>query len=167
MGVDGKTPNGQLYGVESIEVDENNFDGDEQAYKAFFALDGGVTPPPNGGEMQYEGTVVWERGATERTGPSTSFPNIKTPGGADVVHLQGTTVRGIAIVRDQVDPLNPDKEWMQMGQGRFVATKYPDSLRNPRVRIEYHEVTPPAPITIDSVVIHYTENGEQKAKTLP
>lgn len=51
MGVDGKTANGEKYGVESLEVDENNFNGDEDEYRKFFGLSGVVTPPPNGGAM--------------------------------------------------------------------------------------------------------------------
>lgn len=48
VGPDG-TPNGEKYGAESIEIDENNFNGDEQAYKERFSLSGDVilpAPPP-------------------------------------------------------------------------------------------------------------------------
>jgi hypothetical protein len=55
MGVDGKTPNGKRYGAESIEIDENNFNGDVELYQQLLGLDTVVTPPPDGGTMR--GTV--------------------------------------------------------------------------------------------------------------
>jgi len=75
MGVDGQTANGHRYGVESLEVDENNFDGDEQAYADFFGLSGVVTPPPDGGAMSQ-----WYKVTTSvlniRKGPGASYQDI-------------------------------------------------------------------------------------------
>ena len=90
---------------------------------------------------ELEGTVVWDAGANERTGPSASYPNVKNSTGAIVVYPKGTPIKGIAIVADQNDPTNLKKEWMQIAPGRFVATKYPNFLGNLWIRVDYHEVT--------------------------
>lgn len=59
-GVDGKTPNGERYGAESLEIDENQFNGDEEAYRHYFGL-GQVsqpeTPQPATGGAMITGTV--------------------------------------------------------------------------------------------------------------
>ena len=96
---------------------------------------------------ELQGTVTWDAGANERTGPSASYPNVKNAAGAFVVYPKGETVKGFAIVADQNDPSNLKKEWMQIAPGRYVATKYPNYLGDKWIRIEYHEVTePPAPV---------------------
>lgn len=135
-----KTPAiGKLAGVSSLEIDHDlwndEFDFDAEWGPALF-------PPEPGDPMaELEGTVVWDAGANERTGPSASYPNVKNSTGAIVVYPKGTPIKGIAIVADQNDPTNLKKEWMQIAPGRFVATKYPNFLGNLWIRVDYHEVT--------------------------
>lgn len=116
MGPDGKTPNGERYGVQSIEVDENNFNGDGTLYKELFGLDVVVTPPPEpptGEIMQYR--VVWEKGANERTGPSTS------DAWTNKVYAKGEI---IDIVGDLIVKSIGYEVWGKLPNNRYVALIY-------------------------------------------
>ena len=83
-------------------------------------------------DIKYEGRVVWQRGASQRTGPSTNDPAIGTLS-------VNTSIQGIALQIEQAGV----KEWMQLANGNWVATIYPDSSGAPQVRVEYREIAVP------------------------
>lgn len=84
--------------------------------------------------VRYEGKVVWQRGASERTGPSANSASVNTL-------PVDTPVQGVALSIEQAGA----KEWMQLVNGNWVATLYPDSSGLAQARIDYHEVAPPPP----------------------
>jgi len=115
-GVDGKTPNGLRYGAESIEIDENNFNGDISLYQQLFGLGTVVIPPPEpptGETMQYR--IVWEKGANERTGPSTSDAwTGKTYLKDDIIEIVGDLI--VKTIGYEV--------WGKLPNNKFVALIY-------------------------------------------
>ncbi|MEW6029358.1 MAG: hypothetical protein ACOYZ8_13310 [Chloroflexota bacterium] len=107
-------------------------------------------------DILYEGEVVWPRGASERTGPSAGSPSVNTL-------PVNTAVQGVDLHIEQAG----SKEWMQLVNGNWVATIYPDSTGAPKTRVEYHEIStpPPTDVVITSVIVNYTVNGQQFSKT--
>ena len=85
---------------------------------------------------KYEGIVVWDTGANERTGPGTNYPNTGN------AYALTQTVFGNLIQADALDPTNPQKEWLQLENGKWVATKYPNTAGDQWIRVDYHEVAP-------------------------
>ena len=65
---------GAQYGVQTAEIDMNQWMGDLAAYKSYWNLNGGTTPPPSGDSMYY-GTVNTE-GLNIRNGPGASYQDI-------------------------------------------------------------------------------------------
>jgi len=88
------------------------------------------TPPPYLGEGSQNGdkmtrkkvTIVWAKGATQRTGPSTGHP------GGTVLPTGSVVYSDKDIVPDAVYPTNANKKWIELENGSFIATYY-DSLR--------------------------------------
>ena len=107
-------------------------------------------------DIRYEGKVVWPKGASERTGPSINNPSINTL-------LVDSPVQGVDLHIEQASV----KEWMQLVDGNWIATIYPDSSGIPRMRVEYQEISvpPTTDVIITSVVVNYTVNGQQFSKT--
>jgi GH25 family lysozyme M1 (1,4-beta-N-acetylmuramidase)/uncharacterized protein YraI len=68
------TGNGSLYGVESLDIDLNYFNGDTKAFKKRFQLDG--TPP--GGEPSTNWYKVTTAALNVREGPGTNYRVIGT-----------------------------------------------------------------------------------------
>jgi len=110
---------------------------------------------------KYEGMVVWDSGANERTGPGTNFPN------TGITFALGDMVSGNLIQPDALDPTNDKKEWLQLENGKWVATKYPNTAGDKWIRVDYHEVAPPAQSVFVTIDITADVDGRQYGAVVP
>jgi len=104
---------------------------------------------------KYEGMVVWDTGANERSGPSTNYPNTGKS------FALGDMVSGNLIQPDALDPTNDKKEWLQLENGNWVATKYPNTVGDKWIRVDYHEVLPPPQSVFVTIEITADVDGRQ------
>lgn len=104
----GTPPNGFMRGVESLEIDENNFNGDHVTYTQRFSLNE-IPPNPGENEMEFSGTAK-----------TTSTPNVRIrkpfPDGS--LDENGLTIGGIlpgqAFKGDRVANDSNGKEWVHV-----------------------------------------------------
>ena len=92
-------------------------------------------------DIKYEGKVVWSKGAAERTGPSVNNPSVRTL-------AVNAAVQGVVLSIEEAGV----KEWMQLTDGNWIATIYPNSSGAPQVRVEYHDVTVPI-VRFEGIVV--------------
>ena len=92
-------------------------------------------------DIKYEGRVVWSKGASVRTGPSAGNPSVRTL-------AVNAPVQGVALSIEQAGV----KEWMQLVDGNWVATIYPNSSGTPQARVEYHDVSVPL-VKFEGIVV--------------
>lgn len=142
---------GEPYGVESKNIDLNQFNGDDQAFYERFNIDpdngGGEIPMPNNLLV----TVVWPQGASAKNGPNT---------GGSAVHVfnQGDKFVASELVPDNTDPNNSSKKWAKVAEGqyinKYVAVLYPSSSSGQIVRCTWVEIDPdPTPTPAGSLQV--------------
>lgn len=92
-------------------------------YQALFYAEGGTEPPPDGGTMpKYKVTITNPEGARERTGNSTAAPGFSPLLAFGSVHYSDKE-----IIADSTAPTDPNKKWIELVNGRFIAVRYPQS----------------------------------------
>src|SRR3990167_2096969 len=103
-----------------LETDLNYFNGSENDLRAMAGLDAEEPPPDTGETMaKYKVTVTWDQGARERQYPHAT-------GIYDVILADNTVHYADADpVPDMDDPSNPDKQWIKLQSGWYIATRYP------------------------------------------
>jgi GH25 family lysozyme M1 (1,4-beta-N-acetylmuramidase) len=134
-------------GVHSLELDWNEFNGDDALFRRYFIYeDETPTPaPPEGGNMHYD--VIWSRGVARRTAPTTE--NSYT----GLIYSFGVRVEVIEDnIPDTTDPTNPNKKWVKFSDGRYGASEYPDSAGVARTRMVKVEAPTPGPT--EPVIVH-------------
>ena len=145
---------GRIYGVESLNIDLNHFNGDLPTFYERFGLDGTLPEPgPEEKPRMYKVTVVWDDGTSEKNNPNTGGVAIK-------VWKKGASFDAVALVPDSTDPNNPDKLWAQKENGKYVAVWYPSAARG-KVRCTWVEQEPgaePEP-TAKTVKVIVQEDG--------
>lgn len=127
---------GPDWGVHSLEIDYDEFNGGIEEFKKYFTET--IDPDPNqGGNMKYR--VIWPNGVARRTLPSTSN---------SYTGLTYDNLAEVEVVEDNIPdatyPNDPNKKWVKAIDGLYSASNYPDSLGVPKVRMEKIEVAPPA-----------------------
>ncbi len=145
----GTPAEGLEFGAESLEIDQSYFDGDEQAYKEYFKLDGAVTVPTGGTMAEFEGTAKL-----------TSTPNvrIRKPAWDGSVDITGTTIGGIQpgqeFKGDEIQNDESGRPWMHITQ---VGGKEIDGWSAAWL-LDYHEVvvTPPIPDPVEELPVKVT-----------
>jgi hypothetical protein len=129
---------GHAAGVESLEIDYDQFNGGDAEFERMF---GAILPEPPTeiNTMQY--TVVWPDGARKRLEPTT------VRGWTNEI-LQFGTVAEVTQdnIPDATYPTNAAMRWVKLIDGKYVASDYP-SGGMPEKRME--KVQPEEPPTDD------------------
>lgn len=132
---------GPDYGVHSLELDWNSFNGGVEEFQKYFKTDYVPTPNEGGNVMQYK--VVWPQGVARRAGPATTYSSYVN--GVPLTYPSGTVAEVVEEnIPDAVDPINTHKKWVKFSDGRYGASEYPDSTGVPRVRMQ--KIEDPAPV---------------------
>lgn len=146
---------GPDYGVHSLELDWNTFNGDWEKFKQYWIV-GEPEPPPDpdeGGNVIYK--VVWSRGVARRTAPHIGTPTQNTYTG--LVYDYPMEVEVVEEnIPDAINPSDPEKVWVKFSDGHYGASKYPDSMGIPRdrmVKVVEPEPEPEPPCVNESFVL--------------
>ena len=111
--------------------------------------------------MKNKVTVVWQNGCRKRTSASAFGAGGETlPAGA-VVYTEN------AVIADVDEPNNPDKKWIQLSDGWFIATRYPSNEGAERAKVEPVNNTEPPPSDSDTVTVSVeTSDGKRGTATI-
>lgn len=105
---------------------------------------------------KYKCTVTWDKGASIRVAPTTGDAN------PNPVYPDNAVFLASALVPDQDDPTNPEKQWATIESdpvngtqyaGRYVAVKYPSSTAGVFIRATVEDLSAPPPPTGMSVTL--------------
>lgn len=151
--------NGTQYGVSSKEIDLNYFCCDEDYFNVRFSL---VTGDPS--MARHKITIVWPDGARERAAPSVNTTQVRNILPKGSVHYSD-----VDIVPDADEPYNPDKKWIKLQSGWYIAVRFPSSTGNPvRATVEPIAQEPqPEPDPTNHVVEVYVDGVSVFRKELP
>jgi lysozyme len=148
---------GPNVGVLSLEVDYNVFNGDRVLFNRYWNTDYDPNnqeqeePTEGGNFMKYK--VVWSKGVAKRTAPHTGTASESTYTGLVIQYPSEVEVVQDNIP-DSLDPTNPDKKWVKFADGFFGASRFPDSLGIPRVRMEKIADPDPDPEPTEPKIVH-------------
>jgi GH25 family lysozyme M1 (1,4-beta-N-acetylmuramidase) len=137
---------GTKYGVESLEIDLNYFNGDADKFRSYFGLSDGASVPEEGNTMaKNKVTITYSGGARERQGPhATGNYGVILPPAS--VHYSD-----FDPIDDMDFPGDPDRKWIKLQSGWYVATRYPSSSGvTERCRVE---AIPVAPAPADEITV--------------
>lgn len=153
----GTPPIGLRYGVRSIEIDMNVYNGTQIQFDERYG-GSSVPVPPSGGSMkQYK--VIWTAGVARRSAPTTSNSSTTLPK-YDFGQIVDVVEDNIP---DQTSPGDPYKRWVRFLDGRFGASNYPDGDSTEVRMIDVTPDSPPVnelPIIWDVTQVARDENGE-------
>jgi hypothetical protein len=151
---------GPLAGVESLEIDYNQFNGDAAKFEQYFGST--PQPPTEGNNMpKNKVTILYPDGARERQLPHAAgtLRNILPAG---TVHYSD-----FDEVPDMDAPTNTNMRWIKLQSGWFVASLYPATNGiNQRARVEPVTVEPAADYVADFDVTLTAPDGKQYAGTV-
>jgi GH25 family lysozyme M1 (1,4-beta-N-acetylmuramidase) len=144
--------NGPFYGVESLGIDLNYFnggDGSLQVFKDYFRLSEITPPPPIGGTVE-KWKVIGQYGLNLRTGKGTAYPIL--------VHLEpGEFVWGVLELSSQW--VNFSKYQKAAGAAEVIANgwcaAWPDATTPYLQRVP--EVPPPVEKKITKAIVHFDD----------
>jgi hypothetical protein len=86
-------------------------------------------------------TIAWSDGCRERSRNSI----FGTP--YEILPFGGVYYSDVDVVADADDPTSPDKKWIQLQSGRFIATRYPSTTGIVRALVE------PVPASTDEITV--------------
>jgi GH25 family lysozyme M1 (1,4-beta-N-acetylmuramidase) len=132
---------GLEYGVATREIDMNYFNGSPQEFDLKYGVSS-ETPPPGESMAKNKVTITWDGGARERELPRVGIGDAYRNVLADnTVHYSD-----FDPVPDTSDPTNPDKQWIKLQSGWYIATRYPSSSGLVvRAIVEPLDALPPPP----------------------
>lgn len=140
---------GEEYGVQSVEIDMNFFNGTETEFALRY---GGVLPgePPPTGETMDRWKATWDKGLNKRPAPNTN--NVAVGVIADNAEFD---VMGYFIPDGKTEV---QERWGRLPDGYWVAL-----VHNSQVRAVLVSVPPAGEITIpDYLVAHFADGTEKK-----
>ena len=141
---------GPKYGIESLSIDLNYFNGSDEEWEDF--IGNWVEIPPDDGDSDkiYDGTVVSPYGVNFLSGAGSQYPKISD-----------AKPEGTSLLADEVVPVGSD-EWLHVIEiNGITADGWMASIWNGETLISYSEVSPPTPpdtSDIEKVVVHF-ESG--------
>lgn len=131
--------------IVNVPIDQN-IPGKERAVVNHFLLYTGEPMAKN------KVTVTWNDGARERKTPSVNEPVVGTILPDNSIHYSD-----FDVVPDKDDPNSPDKKWIQLQSGWYIATRYPSSSGQVE-RAIVEPITAPAPAPTSTMVIEWDAN---------
>jgi hypothetical protein len=111
--------------------------------------------------MKNKVTVIWPDGCRKRVNASSYSAGGETlPKGTITFTDKSTTA-------DLDEPTNPDKKWIQLSDGWFIATRFPASEGVERATVETVIETDPPPQNEDTVTVTVeTSDGKHGSATI-
>lgn len=111
--------------------------------------------------MKNKVTVIWRDGCRKRIAASGYSAGGETlPKGTVMFTDKSTTP-------DLEEPNNPDKKWIQLSDGWFIATRFPASEGVERATVETIIETDPLPPSEDTVTVTVeTSDGKRGSATI-
>jgi GH25 family lysozyme M1 (1,4-beta-N-acetylmuramidase) len=144
---------GPDYGVHSLELDWNSFNGDWEEFKKYWIVPNDPTEEETGGNETMKYKVIWSRGVARRSAPHIGTPTQNTYTG--LIYEYPSEVEVIEEnIPDALDPGNENKKWVKFVDGYYGASEYPDSMGIPRMRMEKIVEPEPEPEPTEPVVVH-------------
>jgi GH25 family lysozyme M1 (1,4-beta-N-acetylmuramidase) len=153
---------GHDYGVGTKEIDMSYINMTEAEFKQRYG--GEVIPPeePTGGTMaKNKVTITWDQGARERKEPRVQ---VATETYRNILLDNSVHYSDVDVVPDTNEPYNPDKRWIKLQSGWYVATRYPSSTGNPtRATVEpVQPVGDPGEKIPDYLIAHFEDGTEKR-----
>lgn len=144
------------WGQQSEEIDMNYVNMDESEFYHRYA-GGVVIPPPETGEPtmpKNRVTITWDQGARERKEPRVQVAQNTY---RHVLPDNSIHYSDFDEIPDADEPFNPDKRWIKLQSGWYIATRYPSSAGNPvRALVEpmdQQEPEPPPPPPVQKKIV--------------